>query len=317
MANLNLLDVAKLNGNDKVVGLIEENLTYAPELSVIPARVIKGTSYTTITRTGFPTVGFRNANEGVATSKSSLTKKLCEMFILGGAINVDKAVGEAHEDGLAALEMFEADGVMKASVIKLGAQFFYGTTSDAKGFTGVKAATPFGGTTVLNSGGSDANVQTSLYAVKFGLKDVHLITGNNATFSLSEFRDQQLLDASNNPYPGRVADLMAWVGLQIGNVNCVGRIANIGQDSETGDTLTDAKIAQLLQKFPVGYKPDKLFANRRSVGQLQRSRTVTLNASANTRIGADVENVAPWPESAFGIPLITTDSILSTDAVET
>ena len=52
MAVITLLDIAKLNGNDAVVGLIEENQTYAPELSVFPARTIKGTQYQTGIRTG-------------------------------------------------------------------------------------------------------------------------------------------------------------------------------------------------------------------------------------------------------------------------
>jgi hypothetical protein len=113
-----------------------------------------------------------------------------------------------------------------------------------------------------------------------------------------------------------VADMTAWLGLQIGNTNCVGRIANVGQDTETGDTLTDSKIAQLLQKFPVGYRPDAIFMNRRSLGQLQRSRTVVINANGNTKGGTSVENIPDIPESAFGIPIYPTDSILNTDAVE-
>jgi hypothetical protein len=73
----------------------------------------------------------------------------------------------------------------------------------------------------------------------------------------------------------------------------------------------------LLQKFPVGYKPDEIWMNRRSAGQLQRSRTVTINSGpGSARAGANVEAVAPWPDSAFDIPIQVTDSILSTDAVE-
>ncbi|HWN95014.1 MAG TPA: hypothetical protein VNT99_08275 [Methylomirabilota bacterium] len=316
MAKLTLLDVAKLNGNDTVVGLIEENLSFAPEVSRFPFRQIKGTSYRTVTRTGFPSVSFRSANEGVTPSKSTFKNSLVECFILAAQVEVDKAVGMANEDGMAALEMIESNGVMRQALIELGSQIWHGVSVDSKGFPGIKAATPSTATIYLTSGGSDANVQSSAYFVKYGNQDVTLIGGNNTTFNLGDFRDQTLYDAASLAYEGRTAGLTAWTGLQIGNLNCVGRIANIGQDSETGDLLTDAKIAQLLQKFPVGYRPDEIWMNRRSGGQLQRSRTVVINSGPASKAGANLEAVAPWPDSAFGIPIQITDSILSTEAVE-
>ena len=45
MPQANLLDIAKLTGNDTVVGLIEENQTVAPDVMSFPARTIRGTSY--------------------------------------------------------------------------------------------------------------------------------------------------------------------------------------------------------------------------------------------------------------------------------
>ena len=318
MANATLLDIAKLNGNDKVVGLIEENLTAAPELSVFPMRTIAGTNYYTVKRTGFPSVGFRAANAGVVPSKSTFAKQLVECYILSGAIEVDKAVAMAHEDGQEAFEMIESSGVMKQALIELGSQIWYGVSTDSAGFPGIKAATPTTHSIILNSGGSDADVQSSAYFVKFGPQNVQLIAGRNTTFELSDFRDQQIVDAADSTrrLAGRVADLTAWAGLQIGNVNCVGRIYNIGADTETGDTLTDAKIAQLLALFPVGYVPDAIFMSRRSRSQLQRSRTVTINSGpGSAKAGGGLEIVAPVPDSAFGIPIIASDSILNTDAV--
>lgn len=317
MATLTLLDVAKLNGNDNVVGLIEENLTYVPELQYFPVRQISGTNYTTVTRTGFPSVAFRSANQGVTPTKSSFAQKLVECFILSARVEVDKAVLQAQKSDAASLEMLEADGVMKQAMIEIANQIWYGVTTDAKGFPGVKAATPFGGATVLNSGGSNATVQSSLYAVKFGTKDVTLIAGNGQTFSLGEFRDETITDSAGASLPGRVADLCGWIGMQIGNVNCVGRICNIGDDGETGDLLTDAKIAQLLRKFPVGYMPSMFFTNRRSQAQLQTSRTIVINSGPGTaKAGGSIEAVAPLPDSAFGIPIAVSDAILATDAVE-
>ncbi len=317
MAKLTLLDVAKLNGNDMVVGLIEENLTYVPELNHFPVRQIAGTNYKTITRTGYPSVAFRSANQGVAPSKSTFAQKLVECFILSARVEVDKAVLQAQTSEEASLEILEANGVMKQAMIEIANQIWYGVTTDTKGFPGVKAATAFGGATTLNSGGSNSTVQSSLYAVRFGNQDVTLIAGKGQAFSLTEFRDETIYDANAAALPGRVADLCGWVGMQIGNVNCVGRICNIGDDGETGDKLTDTKISQLLQLFPVGYTPSMLFTNRRSLAQLQQSRTVIINSGpGNTKAGASLENIAPIPDSSFGIPLMASDAILATDAVE-
>src|SRR5690606_17476670 len=108
MAKLTLLDIAKLNGNDTVVGLIEENIKAAPEAQLFPFRTIRGTSYKTGIRVGLPTTGFRAANEGQTPSKSSFVQQLVEAYIFGGIVEVDKAVADAHEDGAAALQAIEA-----------------------------------------------------------------------------------------------------------------------------------------------------------------------------------------------------------------
>jgi hypothetical protein len=314
MASATLLDIAKINGADKVVGLIEENLAAAPEAREFPARQIRGTSYPTVKRIGLPTVGFRTANAGIAASKSTFARQLVETYILSAAIEVDLAVASAHEDGAAAYEMIEADGVMRQALVELGNQIWYGVTTDASGFPGIKAATPFGGAMTVNSGGSTATSQSSVYAVRFGVKDCQIITGNNTTFELSQFRDQQLTDASLNKYAGRVADLTAWVGLQIGNAYSVGRLCNVGAEGETGDTLTDAKLQLLWDKFPEGFPPSAFFMSRRSRSQLQRSRTVTLFGQGTAR--PNQPNIAPIPTEYAGIPIFASDSILDTDAVE-
>src|SRR5436189_4308620 len=139
MAQATLLDIAKLNGNDAVVGLIEENLTFAPELGVLPSRTVKGTSFRTVSRDTYPGVGFRAANAGVTYTKSTFLNRLHELYIFSGNIKADVAVAAAHEDGPEAFKAIEASGVMKQAFINIGAQFYYGVASDAKGFPGLNA----------------------------------------------------------------------------------------------------------------------------------------------------------------------------------
>lgn len=315
MARATLLDIAKLTGTDKVVGLIEENLNAAPEVALFPFRTIAGTSFHTVTRTAYPGVGFRAANEGVAGTKSAFVKKLVECFILSGRVEVDKAVGLAYEDGLPAWEMIEASGVFKQSMLEIGSQIWYGTTADSKGFPGIKAALPYtagvADGSVINATGSTASTASSVYAVKFGAQDVTLIGGNGGIPELGDFRDETILDGSSNPLPGRVADLIGWVGLQISNINCVRRIANVTADSGKG--LTDSLLADLVNSFPSGVRPDAIFCSRRSRLQLQKSRSAVGQVAANE--GGNPAFSA-LPTNYDGIPIVATDSILNTDAIE-
>lgn len=319
MPQATLLDIAKLNGNDKLVGLIEEVVTYAPEVERFPFRTIRGTSYSTVTRVSLPAVGFRAANEGQTPQKSEFAKSLIEAFIFGGVVAVDKAVAKAYEDGMEAYEMIEAVGVMKNALIYLGRQIWYGTSNDGKGFPGIKAALPFtagvANGTVINATGTTALTASSVYAVKFGVQDVTLVGGDGKAFELSEFKDQMLPGPDNGTlYAARVADLTAWVGLQIGNVNCIRRIANL--TAEVGKTLNDSLLADLIASFPIGARPDAIFMSKRSRAQLQKSRTVVLQGGGVGNANGGSMTLAPTPTEYEGIPIITTDSILNTDAIE-
>lgn len=315
MAQQTLLDIAIQNGADAVAGLIEENLSVAPELNVIPARTISGTSYKTVYRTAYPGVGFRNANEGSTLTKSTFSSRLHECFILSAAIQADKAVADAYDQGPDAWKAIEASGVMRQALIEAGSQVFEGVTVDAKGFPGLRAIhTAFNTAIVQDAGGTTATTGSSVYGLKLGVQGVQLIFGNNATFDLGEWSTQQVLDAGSLTYTAYVNGLTSWVGLQAASANAIGRLKDATEDSGKG--VTDTQLANLLAKFPVGYKPDVWFMSRRSARQLQISRTVVINSGpGSAKAAGNVELVAPSPESAFGIPIVVTDSITDTETL--
>ena len=329
MAQGTLLDIAKLNGADKVVGLIEENLTFAPEFSVVPARTIRGTSYKTVSRSTYPGVGFRKANGGVTYTKSTFLTRTHECFIFSGNIRADVAVAKAYEDGPEAYKAIEANGVMKQAMIDLGSQFFYGTASDSNGFPGLYSfwqafCTELGtGNEIeVDAGGSSATTGSSVYGVKFGNDGVQFILGNDSGISLGDWFEQMVNDGvAGQDYLAYCASLNAWVGLQAANPYCVGRIRDCTADAGKG--LTDSLIEDLLAKYPVGYKPDALFMSRRSRRQLQQSRSVVVTSgvpqvqgklAVSTTTGREI--VAPIPTEAGGIPIICTDSITDTETLD-
>jgi hypothetical protein len=308
--NLTLLDLAKLNGADPVVGLIEEVATASPEVTTIPARTIRGTSYKTVTRNSRPSVAFRQANEGTDASKSNFTERLVECFILSSRVEVDKAVARGYEDGPEALQAIEAMGVMRAALSAVGSQTIYGTTADAKGFVGLQSfVTNFGTELVVDAGGTTADTGSSVYAIQAGPQGIQYVYGNGTTFDLSPFREGDATDASSKRYAAFIADLTAWVGLQCVNKFAVGRLKDATEDSGKG--VTDAKVAELLSKFPIGERPTHLLMNRRSAFQLQTSRTMT----ASTKQEAFTGILPGVPTESFGIPIIITDSIGNTEAL--
>lgn len=301
-----MLDIAKRNGSDLLIGLIDETVKYVPEVSGITmegkripgmgaARTIKGQQYKTLIRTSLPTAGFRDANEGVTPSKSTYENRLVETFILNPRWECDKAVADQSEDGPEAYIADEAGAVVLAAMQQLGSQFYYGRASDGKGHPGLVDAVQAAYTIDRTGNG---NACGSVYAVKFGPKDVTWVYGQNGQMEVTPVRVETLLDANNKKFTGYIQELLSYVGVQVASIYSVGRIKNV----TAAATLTDAYLYKLLDAMKV--VPDALFMNRTLRGQLRASRTAT-NAT-----GAP----APTPTDIEGIPIVATESLTMTEA---
>lgn len=311
-----LLDIAKRSGNDAVVGLIEEVIVVAPELSgmtAIPgrglvrvpgvgaARTIKGRMYQTLVRTALPEVGFRDANEGTDAVKSEYENRLVETYILNPRWECDRAVADQAEDGPEAYIADEAIAMVKGALRTLGRQFYYGRGGgDAKGHPGLIDSLDAANMEV-DAGGTSQGKGSSVWAVKFGPQDVTWVWGDQGSLDLSDVRLESIVASNGKRLTAYVQELHAYPGLQVGNRHCIGRIRDL--TDENGKGLTDDLIAQLIEKFPAGVVPDALFMTRRSLAQLRNSRTAT-NAT-----GAP----APYPTDWEGIPIIVTDSLTNTE----
>lgn len=322
-ATLNFLDLAKANSNDVVGALIEENTNEAPELAVFDSEDMAEPgmlSYETLHRTGLPTVGFAHAGEGFTPSKSEMKLVKHDCFRFGGRIEAARHIADNwRRGGAAGYQAHEASGVLKAALLHIGKQIFYGVSNDGKGFPGLKAFTPFGGSYTYNATGTTNNVASSVYFVKFGESYCRLMAGRarNASglFELPEFRIGDMTDPADTAkkIEAYISELSSYLGLQIAHAASVLRICNLTTDSGKG--LTDAVIANAKSLLPAGFTPDICFMSKRSRLQLQTSRTVTLNGQGTTRPNQGL--IAPTPATdADGVPIVVTDSILSTDAVE-
>lgn len=315
---LTLLDIAKRNGHDAIVGIIEETTKAVPEVSgfhpetgiAIPgvgdSRTIKGTSYKTLVRKTLPTVPFRDGNQGSTGVKSTWENRVVETFIMNPRWHVDKAVADKSEDGWQMLMADEAFGVVQAAFQTMGRQFYYGRNTaaalngDAKGFGGlidVYDATNM----VVDAGGTTVDTGSSVWAVKFGPQAVRWVWGANGAIDPTEVDQRDVLDSDNKPYTAYFQELFAYPGLQISSPRYIARIKKITEDS--GKTLNDAKLSALMEKFPVGVRPDVIFMTKRSRRQLRDSRTAT----------NDTGKEAPLPTDYDGVPIAVTESISITE----
>lgn len=313
---LTLLDIVKLNGRDMEIGLVDETTKAIPEVSgrtfygaeqvqlpgVGAARTIDGTTYEASVRTGLPTVGFRKANQGTDRTKSRYEKRLITTHYMNPRWGVDVMVAKSAKDDTPEDLLFnEAVGHVTAAMQACGSQFYYGVALGADGFPGLIDVV--NSTMVIDAGGTTASTGSSVWAVKFGSQFVRWVFGNGGQYELSDVEMRDMTDADGKQFTGLHQELWNHIGLQVVDWRGVARLKDITADS--GKTLDDDKLADLLELFPAGIVPDVFLMTRRSRSQLQKSRTAT-NATGTP---------APLPREAHGIPIAITESLTNTETL--
>ena len=313
MSLITILDLAKRRGNDQIVGLVDETTKAVPEVSgrtmvggsliqlpnVASVRTIAGLLYQTRVRTVLPSVAFRNFNEGALATKATYENRVVQTYTLNPRWGGDKAALDRDEDGPQAVMAEEAAAHLEAAWQRVARAFYYGTDAtygDAKAFPGLLQS--YDATNnVVDAGGTTDSTATSAWLVAFGPQKVQWVYGNGGNFDLSEVDLRDQTDGVGNPYTAYHQELFCYPGLQVSSQRYVVRIKKITADN--AKTFKDSLVAEALAKFPTGVVPDVIFCSKRSLSQLQSSRTAT-NAT-----GAE----APFPTQVFGIPLAVTEAL--------
>jgi len=297
-----LLDIAKL---DAGIGypLIEEAVKLAPELMVVPADTILGTTMELTVRSGLPSVRFRNANEGVPRSKSTYETRTFQTHILDHQVAVDEQIVNGARDKGRLLEN-HASGAMEAAMQYIGSQFYYGTGNDTKGFPGLLAQCKSDAAHTVDAAGAAS--KTSVWFLRLGRECVEFLFGNGQTIRLNDTWDlETVYDDNGNPYKAYTNWMKGRIGMRLANKNCAVRIKNLEEAGTNKKTLNDSLLYSAYEKFTeFGFEPTHIFMNGRSREQLRNSRTAT-NASGTP---------APLPTEWEGIPIIRTASIANDEA---
>lgn len=286
---------------------ITDVLNKAPTLARMAAiAASNGSQHKYTKETAAPATGFRAESDGRENTKSTDTAVTVTMKILDASFAVDIAVADTFKDGPEAWIQKELARFLRSAMFNAEKQMFYGTGNDAGGFAGIADNAGYNGLSdamVYNAAGTTASTGSSLFGIKTGEDACAIVTGYDGKIDVKETVVQMVAGATTGTLPMYWTPVTAWLGLQLGGAYHVGRLANLTADSGKG--LTDAKISAFLSLFPSGELPDFMVCSRRSLTQLQASRTAT-NAT-----GAP----APFPTEAFGVPIFTSEAISNTETL--
>lgn len=307
-----LADLLKINDTSLADIDVSDLRNAAPFMSAIPyVPATHGTLHKYTKETGAPVVGFRAANGGRDMDSSVDTEVSATLTILDWSFAIDKALADAYVRGGAPAKIArEGRRHLRAALFAYETQLINGTVDgDSAGFAGfADVLDDSDDSMVVNAGGTTADTASSVYAIRVGEDDVVGVLGMEGNFEMGESTIiQKVVDpgTDNKVFPAYYTPGTGYTGLQIGGAYSFGRICNLTEDSGKG--LTDDLVADLLEMFPASKGPTHLIMNKRSQEQLRKSRTAT-NAT-----GAP----APIPSEVFGVPIITTDAILNTEALLT
>ena len=315
MALLSLLDITARRGTDAAVGLVEDVVTYAPELEKIMGRPIPGTFYEARVRTVYPKGAFRKSNAGVATGASKYERRRFDCYFFDTQLQVDELDVKAAEqfgDSAASLQADEALGAVRQKALDLGTQIYAGKNDDAGG--GFPGLTTFQNPIqMVDAGGTTANKCERAWLIWMHEQGVHLLFGGNAGLDIKPWTQQQVTDPadSTKKFMAWVSNLSGFIGLSCAHLRAVGCVVNINNTLTGGNEanpLTDKLLATALATFPIGIRPNMILMSRATRAGLQKQRTVTLYGGPG-KMRPDQPTIAPTPSEYEGIPIIATDSI--------
>ncbi len=296
-----LLKINDMNLSD--VEGISDLLQGAPLLAALWSDFASnGTQHKYLKETKAPVVGFRAINAGREHDHSADTPVTIDLKLLDASFHVDQGYADEFKNGRDAWLARESIRHIRASFTMAEKQLIQGQNAgEAGGFTGLQDASTINhlNDPMVVPGGATTGALSSVYLIRSvsDLTDVVLITGNEGNISV-ENTYQQMMPGSvaNTFFNAYVTPIYSHLALQVGHIRSLGRICNLDDGS---NTLDDAKIAEAISRFDEVKPPTHLVMNRRSLAQLQKSRTAT-NAT-----GAP----APFPTEAFGIPIVLSGGV--------
>lgn len=247
---------------------------------------------------------FRKVNTGASNAAEQFEEVTLNCEYLDASFARDVAVAQGYRSGVQAYLQREVGAAMKSAMWALEQSLFgFGIATQ---FVGLPYFNDYADTDVgqiVSAGGSGGK---SVWLLRWAEDGVSMIAGNDGRIAMTVPQDNQIVQITDaggtNKYMGYAVALGGWFGLQVGSKYDVVRIANL--DGTSDDLLTDDLIAEAISKFPVDRQPNMIVMNRTALKELRDSRTATNPTGAP----------APFPNEAFGIEIVVTDALGSSEA---
>ena len=339
-----LIDVAKSFGPDGKVAQVAELLNQSNEvLNYVPYK--EGnlpTGHKGVVRTGLPSIALRSFYKGVKVGKSgrATIEDVCAMA--EGRNEIDQDLAELNGN-VNDFRLSESYAFIEAINQKWAQQLIYGDTSvDAEGILGLapryNSLAAQSGANIIDAGGASTN-NTSVYLIVWGDNTVHGIYPKGSKAGLIH-EDLGVIDAfdENNDRFRAYAELWKWkFGLHVKDWRYIVRIANINVTDLTGQINTQAITAgtwlnklmiKALARIPsMGMGSACFLASRTvkemlAIGALDKSQNaLSFTQAANQYGNVTAGSVAGQGTGIqcgqlvfMGVPVVTVDQILSTEA---
>lgn len=287
---------------------ITDLLLEAPLLAALNSTLASnGTQHKYLKQTSAPTVGFRAINAGINQAAGKDQLVTIDLKYLDASHQVDIALTQGFEKGEAAYLERELARNLRKAFFYAEQQLIYGTGNDAGGFVGIAQASTLTSNTsdqVVDAGAaSSATDLTSVYLIRTLPDDtaVSAVIGNGGVIEVKDPTIQAVTDGDGKTLNVWNTPVGGYLGLQVGSKYDIVRIANLSDATQSGGVptygLTDKLLSKVLERCP--NQPTFIVMNRRSRGQLQRSRTTF----------SPTGQYAPLPTEFEGIPIIKLESI--------
>lgn len=299
-----LAGLVQMNNMNNVDIDVSDLLQETPWLKVAFAtEASNGTNHSYTKETLAAGVAFRDVNTGIVNAAGAELEVEVALKLIDASLVRDKGLAMKFKRGIEAYMAKQGTKSLKSAFKALEEQLI--NASNGSGFLGLASAFPDIENNCVSNGGAVAAKQTSVYFLREGEDDIAVVAGNEGELNVGDVIEQRISTSADGTagYTGLTQSILGWMGLQMGSIHSAARLANI--DTVTG--FDDDDIAKMLTLFPAGKKPNRILMNSATIEMLRQSRTAT----------NDDGRPAPYPEMAFNVPIVLTDSIKSTEAIVT
>jgi hypothetical protein len=249
--------------------------------------------------------GFRHINTGISNAAEQFEDISAICRLLDGSFDRDVALAAGFRGGLSAYIERETMAALKSCMFAIEQGIF--TNAKTTAFAGLLQFSDYNidnsTSQVVNAGGAGGK---SVWLLRWGLDAVSIIAGNEGRMDMIWSDDNptivRITDSGSNPYSAYRVTLAGYFCLQVASTYDAVRICNL--DGTSDDLLTDDLIADALSRFPAARPPNMIVMNRTSLKELQQGRTATNPTGAP----------APFPNEAFGVPIVVTDALPTDEA---